>query len=120
MRTIAGTLTVAMLLGCSSLRLPGDTRIVHSHHMREIYLTRAKPTDKKLGVTLVRVDPDGAAVITVRKTNETLRAMPEQPFLGERGGEYNVRVFGESGLILRSSNVESQAVVLVRRWASVR
>ena len=120
MRAITVMVTIVTLAGCGSLRLPGDAPRL-THHGRVVHLTRAEPTSEKLnGVTLIRVDPDGAAIISVERTNERLRALPGEPFLGKRGGEYDVRVFGDSGLILRSSDVGSQAVVLVHRWASAR
>jgi hypothetical protein len=109
LRGLAPSVGVLLFVGCGPLH-------TITHYSREIRLTPARPTDKKLGITLVRVDPDGAAVIRVKKTNETLKALPGDPFLAAYG-EYGARLFGESGLILQSSDVAAQSAVLRRHWA---
>ena len=87
--------------------------------MREVRLTPSEPADKRLGIRLVRVDPDGAAVIAVKRTQEVLKAMPGEPFLGryENVHGYSVRTFGEHGLILVSSDVAAHSAVLRQHWA---
>ena len=99
---------------------PGEeppTTYTITHYQRTLTLTRERPRDTKLGVTLVRVEPDGTAVIDVASTGERLAAAPGRPFLGKRGGRYHVRTFGESGLELEDSNPKAQSAVLVSRWA---
>jgi hypothetical protein len=89
-----------------------------THYQRSTTLTRDRPRDEKLGVKLVRVEPDGTAVIDVASTGERLKAKPGEPFLGRRGGRYNVRVFGEEGLVLEGSDATAQSAVFLSRRAS--
>ena len=88
------------------------------HYAREIVLTSTSPADRDAGIQLLRVEPDGAAVITATRSGETLAAKPGQRFLGERGpGPYDVRVFGEEGLTLLRSDYATQQAAFLIRWA---
>lgn len=118
MRVLLLIIVSAVLIGCTSSSRSGDDFVIR-HFMREIHLTRQEPTDKELGIMLLRVEPDGAAVISVKETKEVLRAMPGAPFLGryEKVHGSSVRTFGESGLVLLSSDVAAQSALLERRWA---
>ena len=121
-RPAVSIVLVPLLFGCGtsspelSRSLPGGPYSI-KHYQRTITLTRDRPRDARLGVTLVRVEPNGTAVIDVASTGERLAAAPGEPFLGKRDGQYHVRTFGESGLVLEDSDPEAQSAVLVRRWA---
>jgi hypothetical protein len=126
MRTI---LPLLLLAGCHSTARDSPPPITcdpsrqHSvtltHFFREVRLSPEHPVDDELGIRLLRVKADGTAVIHVRKTDETLAAQPGEPFLGRRG-EYNVRIFGERGLILAQSDPSRGTAMLERRWAGSR
>lgn len=77
----------------------------------------SQPRDETGGVELRRVRRDGTVVIHVERTGETLAAKPGEPFRGRRRGPYNVRTFGERGLVVRSSDPQRQTAVLERRGA---
>jgi hypothetical protein len=86
------------------------------HLSRKIVLTPQAPRDRHVHIALLRVKGDGAAVIHVDSTGETLRAKPGEYFLGEHQPPYNVRTFGEHGLYLATSDPATQTAVLVRNW----
>src|SRR5687767_11134518 len=90
-RTSLLAFALLLLVGCSSDGAYDGVR----HLMREIHLSPKDPADKRLGIRLLRVEPDGAAVIAVAETNEVLRAMPGEPFLGryEKVHGRDVRTF---------------------------
>ena len=89
----------------------------NTHYYREVALTGGGPEDRRLAIKLLRVEPDGRAVIYASHTRERIVAAPGEPFLGRRGGRYNVRTFGEKGLILKSSDPATQTAVLGHYWA---
>ena len=83
----------------------------------EIVLKPAAPLDRQSGVRLVRVKPDGTAVIRVTSTGETLAAAPGGYFLGAYDRTYHVRTFGEHGLQLATSDPSTKTAVLLRTSA---
>jgi hypothetical protein len=107
-----------LVVGCAS----SEHHVVDlgvGHRSREVALDRFGPPDSWLGVMLIRVDPDGTAVIHVKETGELLAAAPGQPFLGRYIEEMGLRrrTFGEEGLTLQSSDPSAQTAVLIARWA---
>ena len=117
---VATTVSLAALVGCarqSRLPLwPGTPQATCTLYAREIVLRR-DARDPKLGVQLLRVEPDGAAVIHVDRTGETLSAKPGEYFLGDYHAPHNVRTFGEHGLHVATSDTVMQTAVLVRAWS---
>jgi hypothetical protein len=89
-----------------------------AHWARAITLTAEAPRHEARGIQLLRVEEDGAAVIHVDETGETLSARPGGFYLGRVGGPYHVRTFGEHGLRLASSDPVTQTAVLVQTWAT--
>jgi hypothetical protein len=61
------------------------------------------------------VKRNGTVVIDVASTGERLSAAPGKPFLGRRGGRYNVRTFGNRGLVVERSDPAARSAVLVAR-----
>src|SRR3712207_698307 len=112
MRVLLPIMVVVVLVGCAASTPIADKFAVR-HFMREVHLTRKEPADKELGIRLLRVEADGAAIISVTKTEEVLSAMPGKPFLGRYQDVhgYSVRTFGERGLVLRSSDVAAQSAL---------
>ena len=88
-----------------------------AHYFRRILLTAEAPRDDIRGIQLLRIEEDGAAVIHVDETGETLSARPGEYYLGRYGGPYNKRTFGEQGLRLATSDPAAQTAVLIQVWA---
>ena len=110
MRAILLAVAVLGLGGCAS------KPFVNSHSARKIVLTSSSPPDRVWGVQLIRVEPDGTAVIAASRSGETLAAKPGQPFLGKRL-QHGARVFGDEGLTLLRSDYAAQRAVFLVRWA---
>jgi len=87
--------------------------------VREITLSHASPHDDQLKVELVRVEPSGDVVIYSQATDQSITAKVGQPFLGRQEYVEGVGMvhqpFGSKGLILVSSNPDTQTAVLACR-----
>jgi hypothetical protein len=114
-RVVVFAAVVLLVVGCARRPLWSCTQ-----YARQVQLTQDAPRDRRLGVRLLRVEPDGTTVIHVAKSAETLSVKPAEFVLGEYRPPYNVRTFGERGLYLADSDPRAQSARLIHQWAVSR